>query len=291
MVNKIPDIIRYWGKMFYVFLPLILAVTMISSVDGYVLQGPHILDLMVESLGNAKRLWVSQTLQFFNDPEQPDPTELHETLRYLFPETFRADIQADTTQRIHVLSGEESLTIVDGKVETESETRFDLYKDLLLFRSRKLLEKRLMHFGIDVSVSSLGRFREKIFYVIGAVYPDETVPQVWVDKETFLPFRWIVTRTVRENRRDSLEVRYLNWQKVQNTIYPMDIEFHQDDHLVRRIVADAVDIQEAFSPSLFDIAHLKSLNQPSTLEKTGQIQLEELTEVQKTIEEFKKRYE
>ncbi len=270
---------------------LLMTVSIGEPVYAYLLQGPHVLDLMIAKLGKARGVWVSQTLEIYRSGAQQPPVELDETLRYGFPEMFRSDIETESTQRIHVLSMGDVLTIVDGKVESETETRFDLYKDILLFRARPLLIERLSHFGVDTAISSLGRYQGKIAWVVGAYYPDESVPQVWIDKDSFLPFRWIVTRTVGGDRKDALEVRYLQWRKVQDTYYPLRIEFHRGDQLIRGIRANEIRLEPAFSDEVFDIAHLKSINRQETPDPFGEAELEELNDVRKTIEDFKKLYE
>ena len=271
------------------FAYLMLVIT--RPVYAYVLQGPHILDLMIEKLGKARGLMVSQNLQFYQVGRQEEPVELNETLGYVFPEFFRADIQAIQSHRIYIQSRGETFILTDGKIETDTETRFDLYKDILLFRSRKLLEKRLNRFGVDVSISSLGRFEDQLAYVVGAKYPDESVPQIWVDKQTFLPLRWIVTRTVDTKKKDALEVRYLQWQKRSNTYYPMQIAFYQGDLLVRSIQVQDIRVDPTFPDAFFDISHLKSIQQSTPSEKSDPNKLEELKDVQKTIENFEKIFE
>ena len=275
----------------YVLLALVVGVPIGETVDAYVLQGPHILELMIEKLGSDRGLVVSQRLQFYGSPDQMAPVELQETLHFGFPEMFRADIRTENTQRTHVLSKGEVLTIVDGKVEIDTETRFDLYKDILLFRSRPLLEQRLTRFGVDISVSSLGRFEGTPVFIVGAQYPDESVPQIWIDQRSFLPLRWIVTRAAGGDRKDSLEVRYSRWRKYANTYYPNRIEFFQGDNLIRRIEVDDVTVNSIFPDALFDIDHLESINQPAIPVTSGQIEIEELSEVQKTIEDFKRIFE
>ena len=198
-----------------------------GPVHGYVLQGLHILDLMVEQLGEAPSLYVSQELIFYrrvsqvdidsNEPvteyQAQDNTEidlpadqtiqveenitveetlkLEETLRFIFSNAFRSDAKSLDSERIYVVSGDTSLTVVDGNIVPAAANRFDLYKDILLFRTREGLAERLLELGVDVSVSSLGRFEGEIKFVIGAEYPDESVSQIWFDRETFLPTRWI----------------------------------------------------------------------------------------------------
>lgn len=278
-------------SIIYILLALLVVISVRGSADAYVLQGPHILELMIEKLGHARRLLVSQRLQFHGSPSQMAPVELQETLRFGFPEMFRADIQSENTRRTHVLSRGEVLTVVDGKVEIDTETRFDLYKDILLFRSRPLLEQRLTRFGVDISVSSLGRLEGAPVLIVGAQYPDESVPQIWIDQQTLLPLRWIVTRAAGGDRKDSLEVRYSRWRKNNDTYYPNRIEFRQGDILVRRIEVDDIRVNPTFPDALFDIDHLKSMNQPAIPVTSGQIEIEELSEVQKTIEDFKRIFE
>lgn len=281
---------RCFKKPIPLFFVLLVFICVHTKSDAYVPQGPHILELMIEKLGKARRLLVFQKLQFYNSSEKQTPVEINETLRYVFPEKFRSDIESENAQRIYVLSKGRALTIIDGKVEVDAETRFDLYKDILLFRSRKLLVKRLSRFGIDVTVSSLGRFQDRIVYVLGANYPDESVPQIWIDKETFRPLRWIITRKV-ENHADSLEVRYLEWEKRESTYYPMRVEFYQDNKLVRGIKNIEVRVNPSFQDALFDIEHLKAINMPATPVMPVQLESEEISEVQKMINEFKKIYE
>jgi hypothetical protein len=137
--------------------------------------------------------------------------------------------------------------------------RFDLYKDLLFYHSREELVERLLQLGVDVSISSLGRFEEKIAFVIGAQYPDESVSQVWIDQDTFLPLRWIIKGINPAGELDTMEIRYLVWWKIGKTRYPSRIEFYQDGNLVR--VNQAINFEEnpTFSEELFDIDYLKTV--------------------------------
>jgi len=261
------------------------------SAGAYVLQGPHILDLMIDKYGTAHSLLVSQSIHFYGDENRETPVQLNETLGYVFPELFRSDIKSDITQRIHIQAQDRTFILIDGQIESDAETRFDLYKDILLIRSRKLLADRLNRFGVDVTVSSLGRFENRLAYVVGATYPNQTVPQIWVDKQTFLPFRWIVTRSVGENQNDALEVRYLKWQKWSNTYYPMQITFYQGGNLIREINVQDVRVNPTFDDTYFDISYQKSQYQSNQNEAPLPDETEEQNDVQKTIEDFKKIYE
>jgi len=273
-------------KSLAIFFCLAILGFQYASLSAYVLPGPFLLKLMIQNLGIADRLLVTQKLVLKDDDPNRSTDEIIETLRFDFPKTFRSDIVSENIQRIHILSGSSIFTVVDGKISDEPENSYDHYKDLILFRSREILQERLSNLGVDVKITSLGRFQGDPAYVLGAQYPDETSPQVWLDKKTFLPFRWIMTSSTTQN----LEILYLDWKKQNQTWYPMRIEFFSNGNLVREIHVKDIEVNPAFQADLFDIQQLKSLypqSAPAEPENGGK---EELDEVQKTIEEFKKIY-
>jgi len=276
-----------------IFFLLSFAVLLWSFIpaNAYVLQGPHLLELMTQKHGKAESLFVSQKLVFYDDSFKEGSIELKETLKYIFPDKFRSDIVSKNSKRIHVVSRGRSLTVIDGKTVAGHETLFDRYKDIILYNSRSALLQRFSRLGINVSVSSLGRFQNKPVYVLGAQYPDESVSQIWLNKDTFRPFRWIINSKKPDGRIDSLEVRYYKWRKIGTIWYPMHIEFYQDDNLIRMIEVNEIKLSPGFSAGLFDINHLKSTYPKDAQGLSKQSQPGELSEVQKMIEEFKKIYE
>jgi outer membrane lipoprotein-sorting protein len=282
---------QYPNKFLVIFQIVAIVTCLYAPANAYVLPGPYILKLMIRNLGKAKSLLVSQTLVIHDDTLQIRGIELNETLRYVFPDIFRSDTVSENVHRIHVLSEGKALTVIDGKVADDSDTRYDRYKNILLFKPGKMLQDQLSILGVDVTVSSLGRFQGKPAYVLGARYPDETTAQVWLDKDTFRPFRWIMTGKPEQSRETSLEVRYAQWQKVQNTWYPMRIEFFMAGILVREIHVQNIKVNPSFSKKLFDINHLKSLYPQGPPAIPEQENKKDLDEVQKTIEDFKRLYE
>lgn len=244
------------------------------------------MELMTKNLGIADRLLITQKLVLYDDTSGMRSNELSETLKFMSPETFRSDIVSKNIQRIRILSNKSILTVIDGKISDEPENSYDHYKDLILFGSRESLQERLSDLGVDVKVTSLGRFQGKLAYVLGAQYPDETLPQVWLDKKTFLPFRWIITG----NETQNLEVLYLNWKKLNHTWYPMHIEFLSNGNLVREIHVQNIKVNPAFKADVFDIQKLKSLYPKEAPAESKNGSKEQVDEVQKTIEEFKKIY-
>ena len=346
-------------------LSLVLIAFFPTILQPYVLQGPHIIQLMTEKLGQAQSLSVSQRVIFYNIAPQPqafsekdtggemqtsasgpgyeqatppsdetavtesdamrnsdslddangsanltqvqpavaeqtdsspellETIQLDESLKYLFSEAFRSDIVSESNQRVFVSNQGQTITVIDGVISGAAESQFNVYKDLLLYRSREALSERLSNLGIDISVSSLGRFDGRLALVIGAEFPDQTVPQVWIDKETFQPLGIIVfgAKSLYSTPTGFLEIRYSNWQQIGKISYPMQIEFIQDGVTVRAIEVDDYQINPNFSKDVFDIVRLKlEYRQPNrTPDRTRES--EGLSEVQKTIEEFKKIFE
>ncbi len=319
-------IMRDWKITLTAVLGLTLTMFFPAVLQPYVLQGQHILQRMTEQLGQAQSLFVSQRMIFYSiepqpesvaqnssggavedttdlmegrqaapdesplTPEAPEPVYLEESIRYVFSQAFRSDIISDTIQRIYVSNAGQSLTVIDGMIADPSESSFDLYKDLLLYRSRETLTRRLTQLGVDVNVSSLGKFDDQLALVVGAEFPDETVPQVWVDKETFQPVRMIIP-SAYGNRDGILDIRYSTWQQIGQIWYPMQIEFIQDGTAVRALQVDNYQINPKFPKDAFDIAQLMTVY-PQTPQTPGHpAKKEGLSEVQKTIEQFKKIFE
>jgi hypothetical protein len=345
-------------------LSLVLIALAPAVLQPYVLQGPHIIQLMTEKLGQAQSLSISQRVIFYNIvPQPPAPSEtdrggelkttvsgpddelappspgqtavidpdavdkndnldagglanakqaqpagsyqsgsspelietlqLDESLKYGFPEAFRSDIVSESNQRVFVSNQRQTITVIDGVISGHGESRFDLYKDLLLYRSREMLSERLSELGVDINVSSLGKFDGRLALVVGAEFPDLTVPQVWIDKETFQPLAMLVSGTKSAYGAQSgfLEIRYSNWQQIGKISYPMQIEFIQDGATVRVIEVDDYQLNPNFSKDVFDIARLKlEYREPADApDRTDEG--EGLSEVEKTIEEFKKIFE
>jgi hypothetical protein len=258
-----------------------------APAGAYVLKSGHILQLMAGSLGKARQLSINQRLVVFDPFIANGKIELPETVHYLFPFKFRSDINSDAIHRIHIAAGRAALTVTDRKITSETGSLFDRYKDLLLLRSRQLLERYLEELGIDTGITSLGRFNETLALIIGARYPDESVSQVWVDKATFRPLRWIIKTDeplVRE-----FEIRYLQWQAIGDDWYPWRVECYENQMLVRMIAVEQVSTEKGLAPEMFDIAALKrQFEEPVTLRPPEESR--PVNEVQDTIDSFRKRF-
>jgi hypothetical protein len=263
------------------------------SVEAYVLEGPHVLALMTRKKSPPQTLLVEQQV-IIEDPALSDqPIELEETLRYSFPDTFRADTQHELTHRILVVARSQALIVVDDQIVSNQQGRFDHYKDVLLYRSRQLLHQALIAQHVDVGQTSLGRWDDHIVVVIGAQYPDESVSQLWVDKELFLPLRWIIVAedASEDQEADRLEFIYRDWRKINKVWYPMQIETTLNQKRIRMVRVKTVKKDAVLDAELFNISNLMTLYEPAEPEETQPQTETELDEVERTIEDFRKKFE
>ena len=315
-------------KTLLVFCTIAMLSFYVSSLQAYVLQGRHVLDLVIEKLGRADTLFVSENLIFYRmagavDEQGPatetdtiatvntaaddmpavqkleasqeapamETLEFEGTLRYVFERAFRSDARSPDSERIHVAAAGRTLTIIDGSIVPDAVSRFNLFKDILFYRSREAFAERLLQLGIDVSISSLGRFEDKTAFVLGANYPDESVNQLWVDKDTLLPLRLIIRGVAGADNSDKVEIRYLIWWKIGKTQYPSRIEFYQEDDLVRVSQANNFEVDATFSEELFNIDRLTTMYPRAPLQPITTQPAAEPSEIQKTIEDFKRIFE
>jgi hypothetical protein len=258
---------------------------------AYVLRGPHLLELMTQHYGRLNSLLVVQKVRYYTDNAEGIMVEADETLRYVFPNMFRSDTRSQNTRRIHVSAKGDVLTVIDKKIALKNETLFDLYKDILLYRSRRLLEKRLTSLGVDISITSLARFQGKIAYVLGAEKPDEYLPQIWIDKDSFQPIRWLTVLDHSEAPGNVLEIRYSEWRRVRGVWYPMHVDYYRDAVLIREIRVESLQVNPDFEENLFKIERLRADYMPAIREETDGSVSEELNEVEQTIDEFRKKFE
>jgi hypothetical protein len=264
--------------------------TLALQSSAYMLEGPHVLDLMVAKMAGTKTLRVFQKVEIEDPVVVQQTVQLNETLSYIFPERFRSDAWFEGTNRIFVTSFGRTLTVIDGKVSDFEEGRFDRYKDPLLYQTRYAMLKALLKSGVDVGVTTLGQADKNPAFVIGAQYPDISVSQLWIDKERFLPIRFIIIDKDASSSAQRLEFVYLNWQSFEKCWYPMLIETYHNKELIRRVQARNVMLNLDFSHQLFDIAYLMGVY-GSADKKGEQTSSMEQDEVKQTIDDFKKKFD
>ena len=217
-----------------------------ADVRGYVLPGKQVLALMEVKRTVPRSLEVRQVVSL--SPLDGAPrlaTELRETLNYLFPGHFRADTSGDDYQRISIRTPRDRLVVVNGQIRTGPPERFEDYPLVLLNHTR-------------AAMTDLGRFEDDYCFVIGATYPDQTVAQLWIQKDTFRPLRLMLPPSALNPEQGALEVRFLDWGQIEGAAYPMLIQIYRKHQLFREMRVERLRVDPAQDPVLFDSAGLRA---------------------------------
>ena len=144
---------------------------------------------------------------------------------------------------------------------------------------------------MDTSISSLGKHQGRIGYIIGAQFPDELAPQLWLDKITFKPFRWLLRPGVYGDPSGALEVRFYGWRQFDKFWYPARIEFYQGENLLRTILVQNVELNPALDGQLFDVRRLRAQYPRAGAQPPPQQESGEQSDVQETVERFQRLFE
>ena len=276
-----------------------------DPAGAYVLEGPQVLDLTADAMGRIGAIKVSQKLIVYPQPaaqtsppaigdesaeKPPAPTVFDETAVYVMPERFRSDLVSDRIRRTHLVFGDSSITVIDGRLAVGQDP-FDLYQRLLRSRSRTRLMKTLNQLGVETAISSLGRVDDTVVYVLGAHYPDESVSQLAIDKDSFLPLRLLLVGDKSDAGGSRLEIYYRDWQKVQSGWFPYHLLFYEDGRLAREIRVSDILPDPTLPPDFMDLEALKaSVAQKASETPQGQKQ-DAVKAVQRAVHDFQKKFE
>lgn len=245
---------------------------------------------MTQEMGKVDTLAVSQRVTLSEGRDSAPGAGVRQMLSYRYPRSFRLESHSESFHRTLLAVESDTLAIVGNQRVSDPQDLSDRYVDILFYRSRDLLQERLRLAGVDPAVSSLGRFEGKPCYILGAQYPDLTVSQIWLDKETFLPFRWLVPDSSSGKPSRVIEFRYLDWQRKGRVWYPMQIRIVEGKTATREIVVEGIQINAPMDASLFDIGYFKRKYPSVSTTHTKPGSTESRDEIQKTIEDFKRRY-
>ena len=268
---------------------MVLGLAMASH--SYVLPAKQILEFMIQQFGSARTIVIFQKTVIYDPALEGGMREVDEVLYYRYPDRFRCEVSTPGGEQVRVVGPEGAIFVTNGKIIAEAETPFDRFKDLLLYRQAEFLLERLSELDVNPNVVSLGRFKERIAYVIGAKYPDESVPQVWIEKKTFRPIRYVL-RSGGPDDTNLEEIEYTDYVPLdKGRSYPERILFFQNGRLARMYVLKTFRVNPDVPDQLFDIAYLKTVYQPIASAEPSSSPESEVDEVKKTIRDFSRTFE
>jgi hypothetical protein len=103
--------------------------------------------------------------------------------------------------------------------------------------------------------------------------------------------RWVLAKGTDDAPGMTTEIRYDDWRQVNNTWYPMVVVIYQDGRMVRHIMVETMRVNPSFPKGMLDVEGLK-IKYFQTIPDNSDTSVEgELSEIEKTINEFRKRIE
>ena len=264
---------------------------MAGDSHGYVLPAKQILGFMTRQFGSARTLVVQQKTVIYDSSIEGGMRELDETLYYQQPDQFRGEVSSPEGEQIRVVGSQGAISVTNGRIVAQAQSTFDHFKDLILYRDQDLLLDQLHQHNVNTSVVSLGRYKDRVAYVIGAEYPDESVPQVWVEKASFRPIRYILTGSGLQETGVE-EVEYADYMRLdKDRWYPQRIVFYRNGELAKVYVIKTFKINPKLPDQLFDIAYLKTVYQPMVPAQLPPSPASDVDEVTETIRDFTRTFE
>ena len=240
-------------KMFCRVISFALIFTLPQPAFAYIPSAHFIIKMMMKGNQAIRDVKVEQTRITFDEDSGREDLRVPEVLYLKSPDYYRLDRALPEKKTITICNRGETFTFVDGKRTPHVMDGTILFKDLLIKRSVDDITALLRSRNVDVDRMALGRFEGKIAYIIGAGETEAELPQLWIDKESFLPIRFIM-REKKNNAVVTVEIRYLNYGSIAGKFqYPSNIEFYYDGKLSLRYHAQEVRINIAIPDRVFDI--------------------------------------
>lgn len=234
-------------------LLILLSVSLPIVAEAYILPAHFI----VRTLAEKQRQLRIKDWSLVLSTEYPESNEVIEERLYLKrPERVRW-IQTTDEQRLYIeregvsaVGAGESLTRGAGAIT-------NLFGGLMLTRGANLdlLSERiitlLMQAGINTEVVTLGRIKQQAVYIIGAKIDELDQPQIWFDKDSFLPLRWVLYNQ-GETRGIKVEMRMSDYgSSPAGDIYPQTVKTYRDDQLYSHSQVLEAKTNQSLPESLF----------------------------------------
>ncbi len=227
-----------------------------SSAAAYVLPAPFILKMMAD---RRERLELKDLTVQLNT-EVGEAGAVVEEYWYLKPPERSRRVRQEEEQTVVELQREGkqargpegALKLVKGPIADPLPT--------LLFPAGADLDQKLQRIvaqlkglGVDTTVSALGRFNGTVCYIIGARSFEADRPQLWLDKETFLPLRLIHFPT-HEGKKVRRELRWLEFgSSTTGEFFPRILEVWEAGKRSERAEVEKVEVNTKVPETIFDL--------------------------------------
>lgn len=240
---------------------------------AYVPMAGHLLQAAAAQRKTPSTAVVRQIRALLPQEGESRVQEFQETVYFRFPGLVRAEMETGQGRRIYLeRNGDYRVADSQGVFQPFPDP-MDLALRLLANPEAPGMERVLAEVGVDLSVCSLGQFDGRIGFVLGARYPDELAPQVWFDKETLLPFRWLIVRRDDGGLPQRIEIRYFTWQEVGGFLYPRTMEGYRKERRTADVRVGDIEVGVDIPDERFSFQKLLEAHPPAAQPAEGKTEI------------------
>ncbi len=224
-----------------------------AQAAAYVPLPEHLLALAADRRDDPPPSAVHQIRTSIASAAQHKSPQYDEVVYLRFPGAFRSEMETENGRRVTLDEGGRHWVADAGALSSPKPEPLDLALRILVQNRAEGLAQVLAAQGVNLAVTSLGLFDGRIGFVLGARYPEESVPQLWFDRETLLPFRWLMVQQTPDGSLHRTEIRYFAWKKQGGLLFPEAMACYRDGQLasevrVEKVVSPAKVPDSLFSP-------------------------------------------
>lgn len=256
------------------------------SVQAFVPEGPHLLDLMVRAMGWSEGVRMEVLVEIPGEDFGEKPSRVAETLFFKLPGAFRSETQDGRRLRLGTVSGD-FLLILNGKNAGHPPGLEDLFYLPLLVRDRHALISLLEKQGMDLRKTGLMRYGGRICYRLGAMEGSHLL----IDKETLYPLAMVLLRQEDGRLLREIVFHYRDWRVFSGAAWPMRMDVFGEERLLLQTMDVQTVTPETFSDALFSLENMRMQYPVSHRESLPETrEMESLREVEEGLDRLRKRY-
>ncbi len=247
-----------------IFLPVVVTVlffTVVYQGVAYIPTAQQVLQRTVKLNINLFSLMMQLKTVIYDSRYDDGTIEISEQV-YMKKDGFRSERDFPHGKDIIVQNGRESLAMVKYEKDV-SERKIDTVFPVLFFqKSVENLLNDLNLLGVDTNSVTFGRIDKKITFIIGNNNKEIPGNQLWVDKKSGFPLRFIGITTSGE-KLQVLRVEYMDYICVKKHFWlPTRIEYYRNDELWTICIAEKTLTNTDVPQSLFQVSQKTNFYPP-----------------------------